>query len=164
MARRKHHKKATHRRKRSMSGVGGSQLTSVLVMAAGAIAGRVVQNKFSSTVNPKLLAGGQVALGLMLPKFVKNKMVASFGTGMAINGVVTVAASFGVISAVSGMAGTTDYQLDYVGEDGDDMGAPGDLSAIAGEDDSDYMGVLDEGTMSGDNLAILAGYDDAENY
>jgi hypothetical protein len=127
-----------------MSGVGGD-MTHVLAMVAGAIAGRMVQNKFGGT-NPKVVAAGQIAAGIFLPKFIKNKFVAGIGTGMVVNGGVTLANQFGVVSAIAGI-GASDYSLDYVA--GTD-----NLSILAGG-----VGVTDQGIMTGDvdRLSVLAG-------
>lgn len=150
MARRRSHKKKhTRRRRHSMSGVGGG-MTNVLAMVAGAVAGRLVQNKLQDKVNPKLVAAGQIAAGIFLPKFVKNKFVAGIGTGMIVNGGVTLANQFGVVSAISGMVGADEYSLDYVS--GTDS-----LNVIAGDESGD-MGYTDQGIMTGtDNLSVVAG-------
>jgi hypothetical protein len=126
-----------------MSGVTGD-VTNVLAMVAGAIAGRMVQNKFGGT-NPKVIAAGQIAAGIFLPKLVKNKFVAGIGTGMIVNGGVTLANQFGVVSAISGLG--ADYSLDYVS--GTD-----NLTAIAGG-----VGITDQGIMTGDTdrLSVVAG-------
>jgi hypothetical protein len=151
--RRKSVKRKSHRRRRhsAMSGVGAG-VTGVASMVAGAIIGRILQNKLSSKVNPKYLAIGQIAVGTMLPKFIKNKFVSGIGQGMVVNGGVTALNTFGVISSVSGMS---DYEVDY-------MSGTDELSSIAGDDDFDgSMGVLDEGTMSGtDELSSIAGDED----
>jgi hypothetical protein len=144
MAKRKHHKKRTHRRKRAHMGAIGGTLGTLLTMGLGAIAGRLVQGKLESKVNPKLLAGGQVVAGMFLPKLVKGKIGAGIGSGMAVNGIVTLANQFGIVSAISG----TDTELEYVGEyDGDDMGYA----------DSSIAGDLDEGIMSGYADTSIAG-------
>jgi hypothetical protein len=137
-----------------MSGVGGG-MTNVLAMVAGAVAGRLVQNKLQDKVNPKLVAAGQIAAGIFLPKFVKNKFVAGIGTGMIVNGGVTLASQFGVVSAIAGVVGADEYSLDYVS--GTD-----NLSILAGDESGD-MGVIDQGIMTGtDNLSVVAG--DMEDY
>ena len=147
MAKKRHHKRkhTSRRRRHSMSGIGGG-MTNVLAMVAGAVAGRVLQSKLESKVNPKILAAGQIALGIFLPKMVKNKIAAGIGAGMVVNGGVTALNQFGVISAVSGMVGA-DYSLDYVA--GTD-----NLSILAGG-----VGVTDQGIMTGDvdRLSVLAG-------
>jgi len=144
MAKRRKHKKSSHRRKRANMGAIGGTFGTLLTMGAGAILGRLVQGKLESKVNPKLLAGGQVVAGLFLPKLVKNKVGAGIGNGMAVNGIVTLANQFGIVSAISG----TDSEMEYVGEyDGDEMGYA----------DSSIAGDLDEGIMSGYADTSIAG-------
>ena len=152
MAKRRHHKKRTHRRKRSHMGATSSNLTTVLSMVAGAVAGRVLQTKLQDKVNPKILAGGQIIAGMFLPKFVKGKIGAGVGSGMVVNGGVTLLNQFGAIASICG----TDAEIEYIGEyPGDDMGYA----------DSSIAGDLDEGTMSGDDDEMgfadssIAGYD-----
>jgi len=153
MARRK--RKVSRRRGRRMSGV-GSVGTNVLSMVAGAVIGRVIQNRFSSKINPKILAAGQVGLGLVLPKVVKNKFAAGVGTGMIVSGALSGLQSFGVISAISGLA--DGVQVDYMGEMDDTMDGTDRLQEIAGDMDTDGIGLADPGIMSGsDSIAILSG-------
>lgn len=155
--RRSHKRKTTRRRRQSgMSGMAES-LTSVASMVAGAVIGRILQNKLSSKVNPKILAVGQIGLGMALPKFMKNKFATGIGTGMIVNGGVSALQSFGVISSVSGV-GADMYEIDYVS--GTD-----NLQSIAGDDEYDGMGE-DEGTFSGtDSLQSIAGdYDEYSDY
>ena len=137
-------KRSTRRRRGSMSGV-GTGMTNVLAMVAGAITGRLLQNKLQDKVNPKLVAAGQIAAGIFLPKLVKNKLMAGVGTGMIVNGGVTLANQFGVIAAVGNMTG--DYSVDYIS--GTD-----NLSILAGG-----VGITDQGIMTGDSdmLSVVAG-------
>jgi hypothetical protein len=151
MAKRKHHKKGHRKHRRSHMGAIGSTFGTLLTMGAGAIIGRIAQSKLESKVNPKLLAGGQVALGVFLPKLVKGKIGSGIGSGMAVNGIVTLANQFGVVSAISGM----ETSVDYVGET-DEMGyADSSIASTYSDDemgyaDSSIAGDLDEGIMSGD--------------
>ena len=160
MAKRRHHKKRSHRRRRSSMSGTGAGMTQALAMVAGAVIGRVVSTKLSSKVNPKILAGGQIALGYFLPKFVKNKFAQGIGAGMIVNGGVSALQSFGVISAISGVG--ADVQVDYLGEDLDEMSGSANIQEIAGGMDSE-VGYFDEGIMSGSgDISILAG--DGEDY
>lgn len=155
MARRKtHHKRKTHRRKRSHMGATGGNFTTMLSMVAGAVAGRILQSKLESKVDPKILAGGQVVAGMFLPKFVKNKIGAGIGAGMVVNGGVTLLNKFGVISAISGDGATVSYE-------DESMSGSSDIQTIAG-DDMDDMGYTDYGTMSGgsSDISVLAGDED----
>lgn len=157
MARRKKHhaKRRTHRRKRSGMGAIGGNLTTVLSMVGGAVIGRILQSKLESKVNPKILAGGQVAVGMFLPKFIKSKLGAGIGAGMVVNGGVTLLNKFGVISAISG----ADSEVEYIsGYDGEDMGYA--ESVIAG----DYgEGSYGDGDDMGYAESVIAG-DDYEGY
>ena len=163
MAKRKSPKKRTSRRRRSsMSGTGGT-VTNAVAMVAGAVIVRVLSTKLSSKVNPKILAGGQIALGLFLPKLVKNKFASAIGAGMIVNGGVQALSSFGVISAISGM--TDGVEVDYLGEtDFDQMSGSSDIQEISGIDDMG-MGLVDAGIMSGSaDLSIIAGEDEDFDY
>jgi hypothetical protein len=158
MARRKTHKrKSRGRRRSSMSGTGAG-MTHALAMVAGAVIGRVVSTKLSAKVNPKILAGGQIALGLFLPKLVKNKFAAGIGQGMIVNGGVSALQSFGVISAISGLG--ADVQVDYLGEEEDSMNGSSNIQEIAGMDE---MGMYDPGIMTGSSdISVISGYDEEE--
>jgi hypothetical protein len=133
MAKKRHHKKRHHRRKRHSMGAVGGGMTTIISMVAGAVAGRVLSSKFKDKVNPKLLAGGQIAAGLFLPKLVKNKFVAGIGSGMLVNGGVELISSFGVISGMD-----NDPSVEYIGdisdmyEFDDSMSGVDDLSIISG--------------------------------
>lgn len=130
-----------------MSGMAGG-MTSILSMVAGAVMGKVLSTKLADKVPTKFLAAGQIAAGIFLPKFVKNKFVAGIGTGMIINGAVTGLQSFGVISAINGMVGADEISYDY-----DTMSGTDELQAIAG-------GYTDEGTFSGtSDLSTIAAMD-----
>ena len=164
MARRKKHHTKRHSRRRHKVGATGGKITDALAMVAGAVIGRVLTNKLSSKVNPKILAGGQIVLGMYLPKLVKNKFAHGIGTGMIVNGGVTALQSFGVISAISGLG--ADVQVDYVSGDEDysDMNGSSSIQEIAGGMDDDQMGLYDPGVMAGgsSDIAILAGDDEMD--
>lgn len=154
-----HHPK----RRRRVSGVSskGHDITEIAATVGGAIIARVLAVKLSSKANPKIIAGGQIALGFFAPKFSKNIIVKGFGKGMMVNGALSLLNQFGVIGAIGDMVGATDeMQLEYLS--GTDQ-----LQSLAGEDEGDYagnMGLVDDGTMSGgtDRLSILAGQNDWE--
>ena len=155
-AKRTHHTKTKTRRKKSgsISGTGKphADMTVLFAMIAGGIAGKVITAKFGDKLNPKLLAGGQLIGGFLIPKFVKNKMAQGFAGGLMVNGGISLMQSFGVVKGIAGMVGADDdMQLEYLS--GTDR-----LESIAGEDDEN-MGVIDEGTMSGGtaDLNVLAG-------
>jgi hypothetical protein len=147
MAKKRKTKKYSRRRK--MSGVGATgNVTNIISMVAGAVIGKVIATKFADKVNSKILAGGQIAAGVLLPRFVKNKFVSGIGQGMIINGAVSGLQSFGVISAINGVVGADEIAYEY-------MSGTDELSTIAGDDM-----YIDEGTMSGtDELSTIAALD-----
>ena len=161
MARRRT-KRRTHSRRRRhsrMSGTGG-MIQTLLIGTAGALVAKVVSNKLSSKVNPKLLAGGEVILGVALPKFVKNKFMADFGYGMAIGGALNGLQSFGVVSAISGIG--ADIEVSYGEVEDDIAGTSSNLNEVSGGMDYE-IGLTDPGIMAGDDhLATVAGYEDMD--
>jgi hypothetical protein len=151
MAKRRHSKKRHHKRRRhsAMSGIKGN-IGFIASSVAGAVIGKMVQSKLSDKVNPKILAGGQIALGLFLPKFIKSDIGKGLGTGMIVNGGVTMLQEFNVLSGLGA------YDMTYID---DSMSGYDNLNTIAGDDnlsilagdDMDDMGFTDEGIMSGDD-------------
>tara|TARA_R110000868_G_scaffold119499_1_gene317207 strand:+ start:648 stop:1079 length:432 start_codon:yes stop_codon:yes gene_type:complete len=136
-----------------MGSIGGSGMTNILSMVVGAVAGKVITSKLQDTVDTKILAVGQIAAGIFLPKVVKAKFMTGVGAGMIINGAMTGLQSFGVISAISGFVGA-DNSIDY--QFSDTVSGGDELQTIAGN----YM---DEGTLTGaDELQTLAGNDFSE--
>ena len=151
MAKRTSKSKTPRRRRRSsISGVGGGNMQQLAMIAGGALLGRIVSAKMGAKMNPKILAGVQVAAGIFLPKMMKNnKMVSGLATGLAVNGILSGLQSFGVIQGIAGMVGADDAQLEV-------LSGTDDLAILAGDDEG--FGLVDEGIMSGtDRLDVVAG-------
>ena len=135
----KRRKKATRRRRSSMSGTGGT-MGSVVSMITGAVVGKIAANKLASRLDPKIAAGAQIAVGFGVNKFVKNAFVKGMGTGMMIGGGLQALTSFGVISAISGIGagvevdymGADDDEMGYIGQDDDMMSGSSTIETIAG--------------------------------
>lgn len=153
MARRKKSRRTHTRRRRSMGAIGGGT-TNILGIVAGAVIAKVLSNRFSN-VNSKILAGGQIAAGILLPKFVKNKFMGSVGTGMVVNGAITGLQSFGVISAINGMVGADEVEFEYM----DNVSGTDELQALAGYTDTGIM----TGTDALDSIAAMDMEEAAEN-
>jgi hypothetical protein len=166
MARKRHSKKRSHRRKRqSMSGVGASSMTGVLSMLTGAVVGKIAASKVLPNVDPKIKAFGQVGIGYGLNRFVKNPFIKGMGTGMIINGGLSALTSFGVISAISGIG--AGVEVDYMSGDDDMMSGDDDMLGYDGSSDIQTIaGYSDEGIMSGgsSDISILAGLGADEDY
>lgn len=137
MAYRKHRKgkghKKTHRRRR-MSGMGSNVIMQAVGLVAGAAAARIVttSGKILPNIDSKIKNAGVVALGVFLPKFVKNTISQSIGAGMIATGGLGLLQSTGVIGAITD---TLEMPVSVMAGD--------DLSVIAGYND--------------DNLSVIAG-------
>ena len=93
-----------------------------------------------------ILGAGQIGAGLVLPMVVKNNFVKGIGTGMIINGAVSLAQSTGVISAISGIG---EMEVDFLS---------GDMDTMEGSDNLSIIANIDEGIMSGSSdLSVIAG-------
>jgi len=153
MARRRKRSAAPKRRRRSMSGVAGSKnvLMTVAGIAGGAIAARLIGNyagKMGGGLNPKIVAAGQVALGVFFPKLVKGKLGQDLGAGMVGVGGLSLAQSFGIISGIGQMEDDMEITVS-----GTDM-----LSPIAGYGNYGYDSI--EGTGGSSDLDTIAGMDE----
>lgn len=156
MAKGKKSKATPRRRRRSISGMGGGNITTLLSMVGGAVIGRIAAKKLEGKIDGKILNAGMAVAGYFGGNMVRNPILKGMATGVAITGTVGVLSSMGVISAISG---TEDIQLEYVS--GDDP-----LAELAGADNDTFAnmnGLNDEGTFSGtDELSILSGDMDDE--
>ena len=144
----KRRKKTTTRRRRSSRGMGaiGSGIGAVLPLVVGAVAGRIIANKLAGKASNTILGAGQIGAGLVLPMVVKNNFVKGIGTGMIINGAVSLAQSTGVISAISGIG---EMEVDFLS---------GDMDTMEGSDNLSIIANIDEGIMSGSSdLSVIAG-------
>jgi hypothetical protein len=144
MARRKH-KKAVSRKRRRSSGMGaaGGQMTNLLGIIAGAAVGRIVANKLLPSINSKIKNGAVLALGaFVFPKMIKGAWGSSIGAGMVAAGGIGLLQNFNVVGAIED---TLSIPL-TVGE------VPENISVIAGNDDS---------VMAGD-ISVMAGMDDED--
>lgn len=150
MARRKHHakKKVTHRRRsHRMSGVKGGIMSAVTVIA-GAVAAQLLSKSVDKMIPATTAAGTRslidgaapIALGLILPRFIKSELGKNLGTGMiAVGGLKLVS------SQVSALAG---------------MGALPSMNPYANKQAPAIAGYK---TGSGNYIAGIAGVEEMEN-
>ncbi len=154
MAKRKRKKISGVRRRQRMHGVGAVDFTNILGVIAGAVAGSMLNKVVPSTVDPRLVSGGKVALGIALPMLSKSgatkNILAGVGSGMvAVGGVELLkAVAPNMISGI-GEDEFISVSLDGIGESvlaedvlsGDIDVINGDISVVSGddEDDEDYM-------------------------
>ena len=74
MAKRRKTKKSkmsgVRRRRSRVSGIGAIDFMNIIAVAGGAVAGGLVNKFVPATINPKIVSGGKIALGIALPMFV----------------------------------------------------------------------------------------------
>lgn len=112
MARRKkHHSKAKHTRRRRISGVSakGGIMSAAGIIAGAVVAqalGKLVIDKMTSTMSAStqtLIDGAApIAIGLVLPRFMKSDMGKNIGAGMVAVGGLKLVQSAGVLNGIDG--------------------------------------------------------------
>jgi hypothetical protein len=153
MARHKRKTKKHHTKRRShRSGMGAIDFTNILGVVAGAVAAGYLDKLVPDSVNPKIVAGGKVALGVALPMFVKSgsmkNILAGAGAGMIAVGSVGLLKEFGVLS------GTTN-------DDVLEISLNGDMDVLSGDD----MSVINASVLAEDDMSVINGYDEeSEEY
>ena len=124
-----------------MGAVGKANITSALGIIAGAIAGKMVA-KALPIGDERIKNGAVVAAGIFFPSIIKGDLGKAIGNGMIAAG------GAGLVGNFVPALGQADDVMEFpvtVGE------IPDNLSVIAGDD-----------VMAGDNLSVLAGYDEDE--
>jgi hypothetical protein len=111
MARRKTHAKKSHRkhtrRRRGMSGIGGS-VASAAYVAGGAILAQVLVQKLIAPMTASQSATTQglingvvpIALGIFTPKFIKGDLGAKLGAGMIATGGLNLVKVTGILGGI----------------------------------------------------------------
>jgi hypothetical protein len=150
MAKKTKKKKSTRRTSRRSRGraLGAIDTTNLMGVVAGAIGSKFLDKVIPASLDPKLVAGGKVALGVFLPNFVKDgktkAMLSAVGNGMIAVGAVELMTQFGVLSGVE------DTDLLAVSLEGID-----DLPVVNGTDDLPVVNG-DMQILAGD-ATVLAG-------
>lgn len=105
-------KTTTTRKRRRVSGMNlGGGFMDVVMVAGGAVGGRILGNMINKAMpgtNLYLINGGVGAVGYMLPKFVKAPWAKNVGLGMIATAAVGVAVNSGMIA---GTGNRMAYQL-----------------------------------------------------
>jgi len=140
MARRRKSKVMRRRTsRRSMGAVGANMASEILSVTAGAVIASKVIQMVSGRLDAKIAAAVPVAVGVFLPKFVKNPMAKGIANGMIAVGGQKLVGSF-----LPGLGQTDDVVLvsglDEIGEL-DQIGMGNDISEINGMDISEVNGV-----------------------
>lgn len=137
---RKRKAKVTRRRstRRSMGAVGAGMASDILSVTAGAVIAQKVVSMLSGRLDAKIASAVPVAIGVFLPKFVKNPMAKGVANGMIAVGGQKLVASF-----LPALGATDDVVLvsglDEIGAL-DQIGYGSDISEINGTDISEING------------------------
>ena len=156
MAKRKKNRPKRSTRRSRMSGIGAVDFTNILSVVAGAVAGGMVNKLIpaDSKIDPRIVSGGKVALGIALPMLSKSgstkNILAGVGSGMIAVGSVELLKAL-VPNMMSGIGEDecVSVSLDGIGESvlaedvlsGDIDVINGDIDVINGDDEDyeDYM-------------------------
>lgn len=148
MARHKR-KSKKHHSKRRHSRMGAVDFTNIISVVAGAVVAGYVDKVVPETVNPKVTAGGKIALGVVLPMFAKSgsmkNILAGAGAGMIAVGSVDLLKGFGMLS---GDEKSSDDVLE--------ISLNGDMDVLAGDD----ISVINASVLAEDDLSVINGYDE----
>jgi len=74
----------------------------IVGVAAGALGASLLIRKVATTVNPKIMAGASMLVGLFMQRM-SNPLIKAAGLGVAAHGTLQLGQSFGLISGVSGI-------------------------------------------------------------
>ena len=142
MARRR---KSTKRRtsRRRMGAVGKANIQAALGIIAGAVIGKKVAG-FIPVGDERIKNAAVLGIGLAFPMILKGDLGKAIGNGMIAAGGAGLVG--GLIPALGQMDDTMTFPV-TVGE------IPDNISVIAGDDT----------VMAGDDLSVLAGYDEDDN-
>lgn len=147
----------TKRRRRSrMGNAGGIDTTAILFTIGGAVGAKLIDKILPDTIDKKIIAGGKLAIGLVLPMIAKDAktkaMLTSVGHGFLAVGTIDLLAELNVLGATEdgndlfiAMSGTQDVlagnDLNVINGDGTNVLAGeefrSDLSVINGDPDDD---------------------------
>jgi len=146
MAKRKaQHKKTTHhkRKHRSIGAIGGSMITNIIGVAAGAAVASLLTENLLKTQTNIIKAAAAIAAGVAVPMFVKSDLGKSAGAGMVAVGAIDLLKEFKVISGTDGMGATPEIMIS------------GEAPVVAGE-------VMAGEVMAGEVMAgdYMSGFED----
>ena len=142
MARRRKSTRRRSGRRRRMGAVGKANITAALGIIAGAVIGKKVAG-FIPVGDERIKNAAVLAIGLGFPMILKGDMGKAIGNGMIAAGGAGLVGN--LVPALGAMDDTMTFPV-TVGE------VPDNISVIAGDDS----------VMAGDDISVLAGYEEDE--
>lgn len=160
------------RKKSRVSGLGSIDFMNIAsVLAGGVIAGYVnTFNKEDETtklkkIDPKIFAGGKIALGIALPMFIKNPIVNGIGAGMVAVGGLELVKNLAP-KMISGFGALEDSDTISISLEGVNVLSGNDFSdgVLAGNDDISVVNGNDDiSVVNGDDDNYMS-YDNDDDY
>jgi len=142
MARRRKSTRRRSTRRRRMGAVGKANITAALGIIAGAVIGKKVAGMIP-VGDERIKNAAVLGIGLAFPMILKGDIGKAVGNGMIAAGGAGLVGN--IVPALGAMDDTMTFPV-TVGE------VPDNISVIAGDDT----------VMAGDNLSVLAGYEEDE--
>jgi hypothetical protein len=155
MAKRK--RKKFGRKRSRMSGIGalgGFDAMGILGAAAGGVGAKFLNKVIPGTMDKKLVAGGKIVVGALLPTLVKGQgraLAQAAGNGMIAIGATELLTEMGVLSGLG--IPTDDDTLAVAIEGIEDV----DFTDVTDEIGADVLG---ESVLAGDDIPVVNGMDD----
>lgn len=146
-------KKRTTRRKSRMGAASQFDFTNLLAVGAGAFAAKFIDKWIPATLDPKIVNGGKIVVGALLPMIAKDgktkAMLQGAGAGFMAVGTVGIFQNLNILSGVktddmvevtlSGvetvLAGMDDLRLPVINGDNRLPVINGEETVLAGDDD-----------------------------
>jgi len=165
-----HRKKATHkrakmsgvkrktRRRSRMGNAGSLDMTSLLLVIGGAVGAKLIDKVIPDTLDKKIVAGGKIAVGFLLPMLAKDAktkaMLTNAGYGFLAVGTIDILTELNVLS------GTEDGNDLFIAMSGtQDVLAGNDLNVINGDDTQTVLA----GEDFRSDLSVVNGMDDDDD-
>lgn len=127
MAKKKKKSRGTPRRRRShRMGAVNLQMVGMKVagIAVSAFADNLAKKNFTS-ISPKILGVGELAVGIFLPRFMKGPLGEGLADGMLAVGTMNLLKSFSVISGVGAVPARVPLRRGAISPSQSAVGAPG---------------------------------------
>lgn len=146
-------KKRTTRKKSRMGAASQFDFTNLLTVAAGAFGAKFVDKFIPASLDPKIVNGGKIAVGVLLPMLSKDgktkAMLQGVGTGFIAVGTVGIFQNLNILSGVKNddmvevtlsgvetvLAGMDDLRLPVINGDNRLPVINGEQTVLAGDDD-----------------------------
>lgn len=150
-------------RRRRQSGMGAIDTTNLIGTAVGALGAKLLNKVIPDTIDKKIVAGGKIAVGVLLPMVAKDgktkNMLGAVANGFVAVGTIELVEELGVIE---GLGRSDDETLAIALEGIEDVEFE-DVTDRMGENvlGEDVLGMDDDlSVVNGDDLAVVNADDD----